>query len=157
MAVLTVHHPVQVQDRIALLNEKLDTMQAKKEQLWADVDLCEKKLSRATELIGGLGGEKARWSEAAKSLSSNLQNVPGSILLASGCVAYLGAFTAPYRCVSLLLTCDPLRHMKHSSSCCWLHGIQSHGPTCGQLLYKKLESCLPIAIPDIIVVLWSLK
>lgn len=34
--------------------------QARKAQLEFDVDLCEKKLDRATKLIGGLGGEKTR-------------------------------------------------------------------------------------------------
>ncbi len=38
--------------------------QAKKLQLEQDVDSCEKKLDRATKLIGGLGGEKTRWTEA---------------------------------------------------------------------------------------------
>jgi hypothetical protein len=37
--------------------------QARKAQLEYEVDLCEKKLDRATKLIGGLGGEKARWTE----------------------------------------------------------------------------------------------
>ncbi len=29
------------------------------------MDLCEKKLDRATKLIGGLGGEKARWTQVS--------------------------------------------------------------------------------------------
>ena len=41
---------------------------AKKAQLEAQIDLCSKKLVRAEKLIGGLGGEKDRWSEAAKVL-----------------------------------------------------------------------------------------
>ena len=38
-------------------------IQARQKQLVFDVDLCEKKLDRATKLIGGLGGEKTRWTE----------------------------------------------------------------------------------------------
>lgn len=41
---------------------------AKAEQLVADVDLCEKKLVRATQLIDGLGGEKDRWTQFAAEL-----------------------------------------------------------------------------------------
>lgn len=41
---------------------------AKKAQLEADVQLCEEKLDRAQKLIGGLGGEKARWTQAAQEL-----------------------------------------------------------------------------------------
>ena len=43
-------------------------MQTKKENLEANIDLCTKKLDRAEKLIGGLGGEKDRWSQAAKEL-----------------------------------------------------------------------------------------
>ena len=43
-------------------------MQAKKTNLEANIDLCKKKLERAEKLIGGLGGEKERWSQAAKEL-----------------------------------------------------------------------------------------
>jgi hypothetical protein len=38
-------------------------MNAQQAQLAADVALCEIKLDRATKLIGGLGGEKTRWTE----------------------------------------------------------------------------------------------
>ncbi len=39
--------------------------------LEAEVDLCEKKLDRATKLIGGLGGEKSRWTEVSSDLLGN--------------------------------------------------------------------------------------
>jgi dynein heavy chain len=72
-------------------------LQAKKQQLEADVDLCEKKLERATKLIGGLGGEKLRWTEVAAALKEDYTNLTGDVLLSAGCIAYLGAFTAAYR------------------------------------------------------------
>ena len=56
----------EVEDRLASLNAKLAEMQARQTQLAFDVDLCEKKLDRATKLIGGLGGEKTRWTEVRK-------------------------------------------------------------------------------------------
>ena len=43
-------------------------LQERKRQLEYDVDLCEKKLDRATKLIGGLGGEKTRWTEVRAGL-----------------------------------------------------------------------------------------
>lgn len=89
----------QVEDRLAALNDNLNEMQAKKQQLEYDVDMCEKKLERATKLIGGLGGEKARWTAVAKSLGENYANLTGDILLSSGFIAYMGAFTASYRCI----------------------------------------------------------
>lgn len=48
---------------------------------------------RAETLLGGLGGEKERWSENAFLLNNSLVNVIGDVLLAAGCVAYLGCFT----------------------------------------------------------------
>lgn len=87
----------EVEDRLAALNAKLNEMQAKKQQLEHDVDLCEKKLDRATKLIGGLGGEKTRWGEVVKSLGDSFVNLTGDVLLSSGFIAYMGAFTASYR------------------------------------------------------------
>lgn len=48
---------------------------------------------RAEKLLGGLGGEKTRWSEAAKTLHESISNIVGDVLLAGGCTAYLGFFT----------------------------------------------------------------
>lgn len=64
------------------------------------VDLCSKKLERAEQLIGGLGGEKTRWSEMAFNLGELYNNLTGDILISAGIVAYLGAFTSSYRQVS---------------------------------------------------------
>ena len=61
------------------------------------VDLCGKKLERAEKLIGGLGGEKDRWSAAARSLQDIFENLTGDVLISSGVIAYLGAFTAAFR------------------------------------------------------------
>ena len=59
---------------------------------------------RAEQLIGGLGGEKDRWSKAATDLAIQYDNLTGDILCSSGVVAYLGAFTSAFRQVSQLVT-----------------------------------------------------
>ena len=59
--------------------------------------MCAKKLERAEKLIGGLGGEKERWSQAAASLQQLFYNLTGDVLISSGVIAYLGAFTAGFR------------------------------------------------------------
>ena len=61
------------------------------------VDLCAKKLERAEKLIGGLGGEKQRWSAAAIHLQDVYDNLTGDVLVSSGVIAYLGAFTSAFR------------------------------------------------------------
>jgi dynein heavy chain len=62
--------------------------------------MCTKKLERAEALIGGLGGEKTRWTQAAKDLGVQYENLTGDVLISSGIVAYLGAFTAVFRQVN---------------------------------------------------------
>ncbi|KAG6609730.1 Axonemal dynein heavy chain [Phytophthora cinnamomi] len=86
-----------VLDKVARLEEDLAAAYKKKGDLEFQVDDCSKKLIRATQLIGGLGGEKARWSDMSAQLQIVYDNVVGDIMLASGVIAYLGAFTSIYR------------------------------------------------------------
>lgn len=76
-------------------------MTQKKKDLEANIDLCSKKLDRAEKLIGGLGGEKDRWTEAARQLGEQYINITGDVLISSGVVAYQGAFTVDFRQVSI--------------------------------------------------------
>jgi len=87
----------EVEDKVAALNAQLQEMQDKKAQLEQDVDMCSKKLVRAEKLISGLGGEKTRWTEVAAGLGGDFVNLTGDIMLSSGYIAYLGAFTIKYR------------------------------------------------------------
>ncbi|XP_071816044.1 dynein axonemal heavy chain 12-like isoform X3 [Apostichopus japonicus] len=86
-----------VEDRVAALKQQFKDMTDKKELLEKQVDLCAKKLDRAEKLIGGLGGEKDRWTVAAASLQNIYDNLIGDVLISSGVIAYLGAFTSAYR------------------------------------------------------------
>nr|XP_021527285.1 dynein heavy chain 12, axonemal [Aotus nancymaae] len=61
------------------------------------VELCAKKLERASQLIGGLGGEKSRWAQAADDLQITYENLIGDVLVSAGVIAYLGAFTSGFR------------------------------------------------------------
>ncbi|KAM4626185.1 dynein axonemal heavy chain 7 isoform 2-T2 [Discoglossus pictus] len=87
----------EVQDKLAKLEQKLEENKQKKADLENQVDLCSKKLDRAEQLIGGLGGEKTRWSQTAIQLGNLYINLTGDILVSSGIVAYQGAFTSSYR------------------------------------------------------------
>lgn len=80
-------------------------MQQKKKALEDNIFQCEQKLIRAEKLIGGLGGEKDRWTENAKLLGESYVRLTGDVLLSSGIVAYLGAFTVDYRNVSFTKKC----------------------------------------------------
>jgi dynein heavy chain, axonemal len=72
-------------------------MQQKKKELEDNINQCEQKLIRAEKLIGGLGGEKDRWTENAKILGETYFKITGDVLISSGVVAYLGPFTVSYR------------------------------------------------------------
>lgn len=61
------------------------------------MDLCGKKLERAKKLIGGLGGEKSRWTQAANDLQNIYDNLMGDVLISAGVIAYLGPFTSAFR------------------------------------------------------------
>ncbi|XP_054237169.1 dynein axonemal heavy chain 7 [Indicator indicator] len=87
----------EVQDKLAVLQQTLESKKLEKADLEKQVDLCRKKLQRAEQLIGGLGGEKTRWEETALDLGRQYSNLTGDILLSSGIIAYLGAFTSSYR------------------------------------------------------------
>ncbi|XP_014652699.1 PREDICTED: dynein heavy chain 3, axonemal [Ceratotherium simum simum] len=86
-----------VEDRLQALNEDFEEMNTKKKTLEENIEICSQKLIRAEKLISGLGGEKDRWTEAARQLGIRYTNLTGDVLLSSGTVAYLGAFTVDYR------------------------------------------------------------
>ncbi|XP_023288729.1 dynein heavy chain 7, axonemal-like [Orussus abietinus] len=87
----------EVQDRLTKLEELLEQRRADYQAMTDEVDACEKKLRRAEELIGGLGGEYNRWSETAKNLGKLYLQLTGDVLIGSGIVAYLGVFTMQFR------------------------------------------------------------
>jgi dynein heavy chain len=86
-----------VEDNIRGLERKYDDMLAKKDEYQRKVQDCEAKLDRAQKLIGGLGGEKDRWTATIRSLAVDFDNLVGDVLLSAGVVAYQGSFTGPYR------------------------------------------------------------
>ncbi|CAH3998948.1 unnamed protein product [Pieris brassicae] len=92
-----------VLDKLQTLNDEFAEMTRKKKGLEDEIDLCSTKLSRAEQLIGGLGGEKARWTDLALQLQNLLDNIIGDVLLSAGFIAYLGPYTVNYRREIILL------------------------------------------------------
>ncbi|XP_012230668.2 dynein axonemal heavy chain 3 [Linepithema humile] len=87
----------EVTQKLQSLNDEFAECMREKKKLEDQIDYCTQKLERAEKLLGGLSGEKDRWSETAGKLGASLDNVIGDVLLSSGMVAYLGAFTVEYR------------------------------------------------------------
>lgn len=90
-----------VLSKLQTLRDELAEKTKEKKELEDDIDMCSQKLARAEILISGLSGEKCKWSQTAKDLQSTLDNAIGDVLLSSGVVSYLGAFTVDYRNVSV--------------------------------------------------------
>ncbi|XP_062444589.1 dynein axonemal heavy chain 3 [Rhea pennata] len=87
----------EVVDHLQALNDELESMNDRKRELENSIEICSEKLVRAEQLISGLGGEKDRWTEAARLLGIRYVDLTGDVLLSSGTVAYLGAFSVDYR------------------------------------------------------------
>merc|ERR1719506_3001030 len=110
----------EVTNKIAKLEADLDAAERKLEKLNFDAEQCELKLVRADKLIGGLGGEKARWSQTVIDLRDNAGNLPGDCIVAAGMVSYCGPFTSEYRTNNLEI---PWRsqmekfQLKHTPGC----------------------------------------
>ncbi|KAJ1515292.1 Dynein heavy chain 7, axonemal [Coelomomyces lativittatus] len=86
-----------VEEKMSLLENKFKEMVAKKEALEEQVDSVSKQLVRAEKLIGSLGDEQERWTKCASDLEVRYIALSGDVLIASGIIAYLGAFTKKYR------------------------------------------------------------
>uniref|UniRef100_A0A8C6PGV2 Dynein heavy chain coiled coil stalk domain-containing protein n=1 Tax=Nothobranchius furzeri TaxID=105023 RepID=A0A8C6PGV2_NOTFU len=86
-----------VEDHLVVLHKCFEEKTEEKTRLELQVNLCAKKLGRAEKLIGGLGGEKTRWSKAADDLQNTYDNLTGDVLISAGVIAYLGAFTVGFR------------------------------------------------------------
>lgn len=62
-----------------------------------DAEACRRKMTNATALIGGLGGERVRWTEASKGFEAQIQRLVGDVLLCTGFLSYSGPFNQEFR------------------------------------------------------------
>eukprot|EP00116_Pleurobrachia_bachei_P007879 sb/3468141/ len=131
-----------VLDRLQMLNDDLDMKKNKLQELEEAKEMCEKKLVRAEKLLGGLGGEKARWTQSAADLTDLFDNVAGDILVSAGLVAYLGPFTADFRQVIKLSDPNYVRTLENS--------IQFGHPVLLENVFEELDPILePVLLKTI--------
>lgn len=72
-------------------------LETKKEELTKMLEKCKKRLEAGTELVSSLASEKSDWKIRKDELKKFSANILGDILISSGIIAYLGAFTKSYR------------------------------------------------------------
>ncbi len=107
-----------IMERLGVLKDRLMQAEAKKTTLEEQFTDCRKRLRRAHQLISGLGRGKVAWSKASTEYLQRYNTVVGDALLASGLIAYMGAFTSLYRNLAI----DQWKHLlsskgiKHSDS-----------------------------------------
>ncbi|XP_029955923.1 dynein heavy chain 5, axonemal [Salarias fasciatus] len=96
------------QEQLDAKQQELDAVQAlydaamkEKQDLEDDAQACRRKMSNATALIDGLGGEKVRWTESSAGFQTQIKHLVGDVLLSTGFLSYAGPFNQEYR--SLLL------------------------------------------------------
>jgi dynein heavy chain len=73
-------------------------------------------LERAEKLIKGLGGEKEAWKRKALEYREEATAVIGDSMIASGVIAYLGAFPISYRDDTIKAWSQKLKEMNIKAS-----------------------------------------
>ncbi|ALC49870.1 Dhc16F [Drosophila busckii] len=86
-----------VEAKIQALRDSLEEKQQEFQVIQDNVDLTYGRINRAGRLTSALSDEQVRWRETVKQLTADLACVPGDVLVAAACVAYLGAFSNEYR------------------------------------------------------------
>ena len=86
-----------VEKELGELRRQFDEVKRKEKELSDKVQETSDRLQRAKELIVGLTVMKEGWIVKAKELKIAFDNVVGDVLISSGVMAYLGAFTIEYR------------------------------------------------------------
>ena len=73
------------------------TLRTRNKALIDDAEACKKKMSNASALIDGLGGEKVRWREAEIEYNDKIRRLVGDVLMATGFLSYSGPFNQEFR------------------------------------------------------------
>ncbi|KAK1128259.1 Dynein heavy chain 5, axonemal [Melipona bicolor] len=79
------------------VKEQYDSAVSEKQRLTEAANVCLRKMTAATALINGLGGEKTRWTEQSSEFKIQLGRLVGDVLLATGFLSYCGPYNQQYR------------------------------------------------------------
>lgn len=92
------------ENRLAACNKKLDELQSmfdsqmnRKKDIEEGALVLQKKMTKASELINGLSGERSRWTDDSKTFNDQKTRLVGDCAVACAFVSYCGAFNQQYR------------------------------------------------------------
>ena len=84
-------------DQLEKLKAELETQQQARNDAQAEAQSMADKITRATDLVAGLGDEGIRWGKKIEEYKTEVKTVVGDVLLAAAFVSYAGPFTRPFR------------------------------------------------------------
>ncbi|XP_052746778.1 dynein axonemal heavy chain 6 [Bicyclus anynana] len=105
-----------IEAQLAAMMGELRLVEEERIKLQADVDLAAARLMRAGKLTQALADEQTRWEESVKVATYKLKCTTGDIIIASGCIAYFGAFPSNYRRELEAKWVEQCRHLEIPSS-----------------------------------------
>jgi dynein heavy chain len=85
------------QAELDVVQAKFDETMRKKQALETDAETCKRKMNSASALIGGLGGEKERWTQQSKEFDSQTERLVGDVLVMCAFMSYSGPFNSEFR------------------------------------------------------------
>jgi dynein heavy chain len=86
-----------LEDQLQKLKDQLDEQIAEKNKAQAEAQEMSDKITRATDLVAGLGDEGERWKIKIIEYDEEKTSVVGDVLLAAAFVSYSGPFTRAFR------------------------------------------------------------
>lgn len=87
----------EMEEQVRKLEETFTEAEEKKKKLQKDRDDCQRKLTRAGDLLEKLAGENESWDKLLATNEAASEHLTGDVLISAGIIAYLGVFINSYR------------------------------------------------------------
>nr|XP_041630529.1 dynein heavy chain 8, axonemal-like isoform X2 [Drosophila kikkawai] len=87
----------QKENELAEVQQTLEDAVSKKDAVLTEAKKCQDKMDAATALIGGLAGEKIRWTEQIASFKTETDRLVGDVILLTAFLSYTGPFNQEFR------------------------------------------------------------
>jgi dynein heavy chain len=85
------------QDQLDELQATFETQMAEKKKIEDGANALARKMQQASDLIGGLAGERVRWTEDSNNFGHTIEKLVGDCAIACAFVSYCGPFNQDFR------------------------------------------------------------